>query len=79
MKENVSTVSLIMVAVVTVSTLLIGPALTGSSRSALADTSSGCKNSADKLAAKQKHINPTMYVELSSREIHLHSIYSVRR
>ena len=41
-----------MVAVVIVSTLLIGPALTGSSRSALADTSSGCKNSADKISSK---------------------------
>lgn len=66
MKENVSTVSLIMVAVVIVSTLLIGPALTGSSRSALADTSSGCKNSADKISSKaEAHQSNVCGIELS--------------
>ena len=67
MKENVSTVSLIMVAVVIVSTLLIGPALTGSSRSALADTSSGCKNSADKISSKAEahQSNNVCGIELS--------------
>ena len=67
MKENVSTVSLIMVAVVIVSTLLIGPALTGSSRSALAGTSSGCKNSADKISSKAEahQSNNVCGIELS--------------
>jgi hypothetical protein len=40
MKEKLSTVSLTIVAVVVISTLFIGPALTGSSRLALADSSS---------------------------------------
>jgi hypothetical protein len=67
MKENVSTVSLIMVAVVIVSTLLIGPALTGSYRSVLADTSSGCKNSADKISSKAEahQSNNVCGIELS--------------
>jgi len=59
--------SLIMVAVVIVSTLLIGPALTGSYRSALADTSSGCKNSADKISSKAEahQSNNVCGIELS--------------
>jgi Domain of Unknown Function (DUF1259) len=54
MKRKVRTLSLAIVAVVVVSTLLIEPALTSSSRLALAasDTSSQCKNSVDKISSK---------------------------
>ena len=54
MKRNVRTLSLAIAAVVIVSTLLIGPTLTGNTRLALAasDTSQQCKNSADKISSK---------------------------
>jgi hypothetical protein len=69
MKRNLSTVSLTMTAIVVVSTLLIGPALTSSSRSALAasDTSQQCKNSADKISSKAEahQSNNVCGIELS--------------
>jgi Domain of Unknown Function (DUF1259) len=69
MKRTVSTVSLTMAAVVVISTLLIGPALTSSSRLALAasDTSSECKNAADKISSKAEahQSNNVCGIELS--------------
>jgi Domain of Unknown Function (DUF1259) len=69
MKRNLSTVSLTMTAIVVVSILLIGPALTSSSRSALAasDTSQQCKNSADKISSKAEthQSNNVCGIELS--------------
>lgn len=54
LEKKLSAVSLTMAAVVVVSTLLIGPALTSSLRLALAasDTSQQCKDSADKISSK---------------------------
>jgi Domain of Unknown Function (DUF1259) len=54
MKNKAYAISLTMAVVVIVSTLLIGPTLTGSSRLALADSShtSKCKDSADKISSK---------------------------
>ena len=69
MKRNVSTLSLTMAAVVVLSTLIIGPALTTSSRLAIAasDTSSECKNSADKISSKAEahQSNNVCGIELS--------------
>jgi hypothetical protein len=69
MKRNVSTLSLTMAAVVVLSTLIIGPALTSSSRLAIAasDTSSECKNSADKISSKAEahQSNNVCGIELS--------------
>ena len=67
MKENVSKVSLTTAAAVIVSTLPIGPALTGRSRLALADFSSECKNSADKISSKAEahQSNNVCGIELS--------------
>jgi Domain of Unknown Function (DUF1259) len=69
MKRNLSTVSLTMTAIVVVSILLIGPALTSSSRSALAasGTSQQCKNSADKISSKAEaqQSNNVCGIELS--------------
>jgi Domain of Unknown Function (DUF1259) len=69
MKRTVSTVSLTMAAVVVISTLLIGPALTSSSRLAFAasDTSSECKNAADKISSKAEahQSNNVCGIELS--------------
>jgi Domain of Unknown Function (DUF1259) len=54
LKRKLSTTSLTIAVVVVVSTLFIGPTLTGSSRLALADSSdaSKCKDSADKISSK---------------------------
>ena len=69
MKRNVSTLRLTMAAVVVLSTLIIGPALTTSSRLAIAasDTSSECKNSADKISSKAEahQSNNVCGIELS--------------
>jgi hypothetical protein len=69
MKGEVFTISIIMALIVIVSTLLIGPVLTGSSKLALAasDTSSECKNAADKISSKAEtyQSNNVCGIELS--------------
>ena len=69
MRRNVRTLSLAIAAVVVVSTLLIGPASISRSRLALAasDTSSECKNAADKISSKAEahQSNDVCGIELS--------------
>ena len=67
MKTKLCAASLTVAVIVIVSTLIIGPALTGSSRLALADTSSECKNSADKISSKAEahQSNNVCGIELS--------------
>src|SRR5919206_341506 len=68
-KGNVRMLSLAIAAVVAISTLLTGPALISSSRLVLAasDTSSECKNSADKISSKAEahQSNNVCGIELS--------------
>jgi hypothetical protein len=67
MKNQADAVILTMAVLVVVSTLIIGPILIGSSRLALADTSSECKNSANKISSKAEahQSNNVCGIELS--------------
>ena len=69
MKRPLSTLSLSLAIVVVVSTLLVGPALTGYARQAFAssDTSQQCKDAADKISSKAEahQSNDVCGIELS--------------